>query len=238
MRNSRVEVWGRQQNERHDQQRREQPAGDSAISRPFEVLAIHGVEFEHFRRYLASTQNLPANWALPPACSLREQAVLPAWRGGELSFLRVPRESGAKPELSRNCERGVPVRQTPLRRKASGRRAGAAIHKPGDLNAHTGDPSARNGTEASWRSAFSGAFGVVDRLEETTCAIASSGPARHWLSSSPLVAVHRRTHPRARPIRASTPAPPTTPMSSSSISRAPLCRGAWDSPATPSTARA
>src|SRR5216683_8201002 len=85
----------------------------------------------------------------------------PAWRGGELSFLRVPRESGAKPELSRNCERGVPVRQTPLRRKASGRRAGAAIRKPGDLNAHTGDPSARNGTEASWRSAFSGAFGVV-----------------------------------------------------------------------------
>src|SRR5216684_9327446 len=66
MRNSHVEVWGRQQNERHDQLRREQPAGDSAIGRPFEVLAIHGVEFEHFRRYLASTQNLPASWALPP----------------------------------------------------------------------------------------------------------------------------------------------------------------------------
>ncbi len=34
------------------------------------------------------------------------------WR---LRFQWVPRESGAKPELSRNCERGAFVRQTPLR---------------------------------------------------------------------------------------------------------------------------
>jgi hypothetical protein len=28
---------------------------------------------------------------------------------------RAPRESGAKPELSRNCERGASVRDKPLR---------------------------------------------------------------------------------------------------------------------------
>jgi hypothetical protein len=36
---------------------------------------------------------------------------------------------------------------------------GAASRKPGDLNARNGNPSARNGTESSWRSAFSSAFG-------------------------------------------------------------------------------
>src|SRR5260370_2699275 len=115
------------------------------------------------------------------------------------------------PELSRNCEGGALVQQPPLRCRPREGGLGAAIRKPGDLNAHTGDPSARNGTEASWRSAFSGAFGGVDRLEETTCAIASFGPARHWLSSSPPVAGRPRTHPPALPIPASTPAPPTPP---------------------------
>jgi hypothetical protein len=32
-----------------------------------------------------------------------------------LRFPKAPRESGAKPELSRNCERGASVRKTPLR---------------------------------------------------------------------------------------------------------------------------
>src|SRR5260370_15595315 len=118
------------------------------------------------------------------------------------------------PELSRNCEGGALVQQPPLRCRPREGGLGAAIRKPGDLNAHTGDPSARNGTEASWRSAFSGAFGVVDRLEETTCAIASFGPARHWLSSSPPP-VRLRAHPPFHPIPSPTPPPPTPPTAAS-----------------------
>ena len=58
---------------------------------------------------------------------------------------------------------------------------GAASRKPGDLNARNGDPSARNGTEAPGGRLSAARSGKADRLEETTCAIASSGPARHWL---------------------------------------------------------
>src|SRR5713226_6569910 len=84
MRDSHVEVWGRQQNERHDQQRREEPSGDSAVSRPFEVLAIHDVKCEHFRRYLASNTEPTSQFGSPhPACSLREQADLTTAWGGE-----------------------------------------------------------------------------------------------------------------------------------------------------------
>jgi hypothetical protein len=50
---------------------------------------------------------------------------------------------------------------------------GAASRKPGDLNARIGDPSARNGTEALGGRLSAARSGKADRLEETTCAIAS-----------------------------------------------------------------